>query len=122
MTNHIAVWLAENGFGKIVRRESVGGGCINDTERLHLDAGNSLFFQSSYAKVYNNYVEIIPTYNNGSTIYAYIEELGSFALILNDYSEYVAPYETKNLAAKRSQQSGVITSFFRSNNLISTSH
>ena len=45
MTNHIAVWLAENGFGKIVRRESVGGGCINDTERLHLDAGNSLFLK-----------------------------------------------------------------------------
>ena len=49
MTNRIAVWLAENGFGRIVRRESVGGGCINDTERLHLDAGNSCLLYTSDA-------------------------------------------------------------------------
>ena len=45
MTNRIALWLAENGFGKIVRQESVGGGCINDSRRLHLDASKSLFLK-----------------------------------------------------------------------------
>ena len=45
MTNRIALWLADNGFGKIVRQQSVGGGCINDSRRLHLDTGKSLFLK-----------------------------------------------------------------------------
>ena len=47
------------------------------------------------AKVFNNHFEIIPTFNNGNTIYAYIEDLGSFALVLNEYSQYQISYETK---------------------------
>ncbi len=45
MAERIQVWLLENGFGNIVRQESVGGGCINNTTRLHLDEGRSLFLK-----------------------------------------------------------------------------
>ena len=43
--DRIDIWLAENGFGRIVRRESVGGGCINNSTRLHPDRGESLFLK-----------------------------------------------------------------------------
>ena len=45
--------------------------------------------------MHDNHVEIIPTYNDGNTIYAYIEDFGSFALILDEFSTYEVPYETK---------------------------
>ena len=45
MAERIQLWLLDNGFGNIVRQESVGGGCINNTTRLHLDEGRSLFLK-----------------------------------------------------------------------------
>ena len=45
MTASFALWLADNGFGNIVRQEAVGGGCINDTQRLTMDAGASIFLK-----------------------------------------------------------------------------
>jgi len=45
MADRIQVWLLDNGFGNIVRLESVGGGCINNTTRLHLDEGKSVFLK-----------------------------------------------------------------------------
>ncbi|MDP6652264.1 MAG: fructosamine kinase family protein [Gammaproteobacteria bacterium] len=45
MAASFALWLADNGFGNIVRQEPVGGGCINDTQRLTMDAGGSIFLK-----------------------------------------------------------------------------
>jgi len=60
-------------------------------ENIH----HSHFNNIHIARVYDNHVELIPTYNDGNTIYAYLEDLGSFALILNEFSTYEVPYETK---------------------------
>ena len=45
MSNKLELWLLENGFGRIVRQEQLGGGCINDTARLIMDAGDTLFLK-----------------------------------------------------------------------------
>jgi fructosamine-3-kinase len=45
MMDRIEIWLAENGFGEVVRKEPVGGGCINNSTRLHVDQGKSLFLK-----------------------------------------------------------------------------
>ncbi|NKB33605.1 MAG: phosphotransferase [Pseudomonadales bacterium] len=45
--SRVDVWLIENGFGNIVRREAVGGGCINNSIRLHLDLGTTVFLKEN---------------------------------------------------------------------------
>ncbi len=45
--NGVDTWLNENAYGNIVRRESVGGGCINNSTRLHLDSGRSVFLKEN---------------------------------------------------------------------------
>lgn len=40
-------WLKENSFGKIVRSETVEGGCINNSSRLFLESGISLFLKEN---------------------------------------------------------------------------
>ena len=47
--SRIDVWLKKNGMGNVVRRESVGGGCINKSERLHLDSGMTVFLKQNSA-------------------------------------------------------------------------
>lgn len=47
--SRIDVWLNESGMGKVVRQESVGGGCINKSERLHLDSGLTVFLKQNSA-------------------------------------------------------------------------
>ena len=49
MGNSMAFWLLENGFGRIVRQEPLGGGCISDTTRLIMDDGESLFLKQHEA-------------------------------------------------------------------------
>jgi len=43
----IETWLRSNSFGNILRREPVGGGCINNTTRLHLESGKTLFLKEN---------------------------------------------------------------------------
>ncbi len=45
MTEQIGNWLQSNGFGAINRLEPVGGGCINNTTRIHLEDGSSVFLK-----------------------------------------------------------------------------
>ena len=45
MFNRIQYWLADNGFGNIVRQEPVSGGCINNTARLFLDKSKTLILK-----------------------------------------------------------------------------
>lgn len=45
--NRVDAWLNENNFGSVVRRENVGVGCINNSARLHLDRGNSIFLKEN---------------------------------------------------------------------------
>ena len=47
--SRIDVWLNESGMGKVVRQESGGGGCINKSERLHLDSGLTVFLKQNSA-------------------------------------------------------------------------
>lgn len=42
-------WLNENDFGKVANRETVSGGCINNSTRLYLDSGSSIFLKENYA-------------------------------------------------------------------------
>lgn len=47
MSKQVDIWLNENGYGDVVRRESVGGGCINNSSRLYLDSGTTLFLKEN---------------------------------------------------------------------------
>jgi protein-ribulosamine 3-kinase len=47
MSKRVDIWLTENDFGSVVRRESVGGGCINNSSRLHLESGVTLFLKEN---------------------------------------------------------------------------
>ena len=47
--SRIDVWLKENGLGNVVHQEFVGGGCINDSMRLHLDSGTTVFLKQNSA-------------------------------------------------------------------------
>jgi protein-ribulosamine 3-kinase len=38
-------WLRSNGFGAINRLEPVGGGCINNTTRIYLEQGSTVFLK-----------------------------------------------------------------------------
>jgi protein-ribulosamine 3-kinase len=43
----VGTWLQENGFGKILSVNPVGGGCINNGAVLHTQAGNSFFLKTN---------------------------------------------------------------------------
>ena len=45
MKEHFASWLADAGYGEIIRVEALPGGCINNTARLHLDRGLSVILK-----------------------------------------------------------------------------
>jgi protein-ribulosamine 3-kinase len=40
-------WLQEHGFGEIIFRQSVGGGCINNGQRLKTSRGTSFFLKTN---------------------------------------------------------------------------
>lgn len=41
-------WLAVNGYGQIISKQSVGGGCINNGARLNTSSGSSFFLKQNY--------------------------------------------------------------------------
>lgn len=45
MNSQITNWLSENGFGIVIGKEPVFGGCINDSSRLIMDSGKSFFLK-----------------------------------------------------------------------------
>ena len=45
MNSKITNWLSENGFGIVIGKEPVFGGCINDSSRLIMDSGKSFFLK-----------------------------------------------------------------------------
>lgn len=45
----ITDWITENGFGKLLRINPVGGGCINNGARLETDTGISFFLKTNHA-------------------------------------------------------------------------
>ena len=47
--SRIDVWLKEKGMGNVVHQEFVGGGCINNSMRLHLDSGTTVFLKQNSA-------------------------------------------------------------------------
>lgn len=49
MPKEVVNWLQENGFGEVVRRVPVGGGCINNGERLITASGRSFFLKTNTA-------------------------------------------------------------------------
>ena len=45
MNSKITNWLSQNSFGNVVSKEPVSGGCINDSSRLIMDSGKSIFLK-----------------------------------------------------------------------------
>jgi protein-ribulosamine 3-kinase len=43
----VGAWLMQNGYGEVVSSRPVGGGCINNGERLHTSSGRSFFLKSN---------------------------------------------------------------------------
>ena len=46
-------------------------------------------------RVFENNLEILPTFSNNNSVYAYINQPGSFALIHSDFYEQQEVYETR---------------------------
>ena len=60
-------------------------------------------------RIFNNSIEIIPTYYNGNSIYAYIDQAGSFALIHNNFYEQQEIYETKIVSSYPNPFNPIVT-------------
>ncbi len=45
--NAAAAWLQDQGFGSVVKQQTVAGGCINNGERLQTKSGESFFLKTN---------------------------------------------------------------------------
>lgn len=45
--DQVRTWLAEHGYGEVIRRQGVGGGCINHGERLETTSGQTFFLKTN---------------------------------------------------------------------------
>tara|TARA_B100000401_G_scaffold425964_1_gene356107 strand:- start:814 stop:1425 length:612 start_codon:yes stop_codon:yes gene_type:complete len=63
--------------------EQISSQYFNNISELHI------------VRVFENNLEILPTFSNNNSVYAYINQPGSFALIHSDFYEQQEVYETR---------------------------